>query len=40
MKWIVRLTIAGLVIAIAMFGIRMCSSIQENQARERPAALG
>lgn len=34
MKWIVHLVIAVLVIAVTMFGIRMCTSIQENDRRE------
>ena len=40
MKWIVRIALAVIVIAVAMFGIRMCTSIQENAARERPPVTG
>jgi len=40
MKWIVRVIIVVLVIAMAMFGIRMCTSIQENEARETPPTVG
>lgn len=37
MKWTIRLAIAVLFVAVTMFGIRMCTSIQENDARERLA---
>jgi len=37
LKWARRIAIAVVVTAIALFSIRMCTSIQENEAR---AALG
>ncbi len=39
MKWIVRTIIVVLVIAMTMFGIRMCTSMQENEARETPPVV-
>lgn len=38
MKWIVRIGIAVLIIAVTMFGIRMCTSTQENARREASRA--